>query len=119
MLGDKCLFETEHLEIVTIINEKDKKKKGRKIEGLASPVINAHGCEVQLVLGLKEEHFSSDLHDRRRLDGHSDGEQGELRLGARPVFPHDALAVEVLQSSLDFQSLERGKKKKKWKQLLF
>lgn len=75
-----------------------------------SPVINAQGCEVQLVLALKEEDFSPDLHNGWRLDGHSDGKQCQLRLGRCPIFPHEALAMKVLQSSLDFQSLVSEKK---------
>lgn len=52
-----------------------------------APAINAHRCEVQLVLGLKEEHFRSDFHNGRRVDGHSNGEQCQLRFVTGPVFP--------------------------------
>lgn len=57
------------------------------------------------MLGLKQEHFSSDLHDGRRLHGHGDGEQGQLRSATCPVVPQQTLAVDVLQSPLELQSL--------------
>lgn len=77
------------------------------MEQLVAPAIDAHGCEVQLVLGLKEEHFRSDLHNGWRLDGHSNGEQRQLRFVTGAVFP---LAMEVLQSPLELQSLVWVKK---------
>lgn len=72
------------------------------MEEFVAPAINAHGCEVQLVLALKEEHFCSDLHNGWRLDGHSNGEQRQLRFVTGPVV---SLAMEVLQSPLKLQSL--------------
>lgn len=57
------------------------------------------------MLALKEEHFGSDFHDGWRVDGHSNGEQAQLRFISQPP-----LAVEVLQSSLKLQSLVWAKK---------
>ena len=54
------------------------------------------------MFGLKEEHFRSDLHDGWRLDGHGDGEESQLRFVTVPVVPQQPLAVEVLQSPLEF-----------------
>lgn len=56
-----------------------------------APATDACGREVQLVPGLKEEHFSPDLHNGWRLDGHSDGEQRQLSFVTGPV-----LTVKVL-----------------------
>lgn len=74
-------------------------------ETTVAPATNACGCEVQLMPGLKEEHFSPDLHNGWRLDRHSDGEQCQLRLVTGPVVPQKTLTVEVLQSPLELQSL--------------
>lgn len=79
-------------------------------EEFLAPAINAQGCEVQLVLGLKEKHLSSDLHNGWRLDGHGDGEQCQLMLVTGPVVPQIPLAVEVLQPPLELQSLVSAKK---------
>lgn len=57
------------------------------------------------MLALKEEHFGSDFHDGWRVDGHSNGEQAQLRFITQPP-----LTVEVLQSSLKLQSLVGGRK---------
>lgn len=71
----------------------------------AAPAVNAHGCEVQLVFALKEEHFSSDFHNGWRVDGHRNSEQCQLTFATGPVVPQTPLAMEVLQSSLELQSL--------------
>ena len=76
-----------------------------------SPVVDAHRGEVQLVLGLEDECFGPDLQDGWSLDRDSDAEQGELRLDPRAVLAHHALAMEVLQSPLEFQSLERRRRR--------
>lgn len=62
------------------------------------------------MLGLKQEQFSSDLYDGRRLHGHGDGEQGQLRSVTCPVVPQQTLAVEVLQSPLELESLVNTRK---------
>lgn len=70
------------------------------------PAVHGHGCEIQLVFALEEQHFSPDLHNGRRVDGHGHTEQRQLRPAAGLDVPQAILAVEVLQSSLELQSLE-------------
>lgn len=81
----------------------NKRLHERGAEALGAPAVDPQGSEVQLVLGLKQEHFGSDLHDGRRLDGHGDAEERQLRFD--PVAVGNLLAVEVLQSPLELQSL--------------
>lgn len=83
--------------------------RARRTGPWEAPAVDARGREVQLVFGLKEEHFGSDLHDGRRLDGHGDGEQSQLRSGTAAAFHLEVLTVEILQPSLKLQSLT-GKK---------
>lgn len=85
--------------------DQPKTKIPRSFE-LCAPAVYAHGREVQLVLGLKEQHFGPDFQDGRRVDGHSDGEEGQLRVAAGPIVPQRPLTMEVLQSALETQSLE-------------
>lgn len=82
---------------------------GEMRNGWKVPAVHGYGCEIQQVFALEEQHFSPDLHDRRRVDGHTDAEQRQLRSVADLAVPHALLAVEVLQPSPKLQSLESWK----------
>lgn len=71
-----------------------------------APAVHGQGCEIQLVFALEEQHFSPDLHNGRRVDGHGHAEQSQLRPAAGLAVPRALLAVEVLQSSPELESLE-------------
>lgn len=59
------------------------------------------------MLALKKQHFGPDFQDGGWVDGHSDGEQRQLRMAAGPIVPQNILTMEVLQSALETQSLEK------------
>lgn len=72
------------------------------------PGVDAHGREVQLVFGLKQQRLGADLHDGRRLHGRGDSKERQLRVDQRAVVRHPVLAVDEFQAPAEVQRL-RGR----------
>lgn len=69
------------------------------------PCIDAHGCEVQRVLGLEEKRLGPDLQDGWSLQRGGDDKQGQLRGVHGPIIRDLVLPMEVLETPAEIQRL--------------